>query len=100
VKSKIYISERVLKKLSEKHAVRPDEIRHCFENREGRFLEDSRESHRTDPPTQWFIAETNQRRRIKVVFVVQLMLQGKRIAIRTAYEPNRAELDIYEKYGK
>jgi hypothetical protein len=100
VKNKIYISERVLQKLSDKHGVRPDEIRHCFENREGRFLEDVREDHKSDPPTQWFIAETNQRRRLKVVFVVQPMLQGKRISIRTAYEPNPAEINIYERYGK
>jgi len=96
----IYISERIKQKLLEKHGVRPDEIRHCFENRDGRFLEDKRESHKTDPPTQWFIAETNQRRLLKVAFINQAVIKGYRIDIRTAYEPNKTEIDIYERYAK
>lgn len=31
-------SEDVAKKLTEKHNVTQDEVRQCFENREGRFL--------------------------------------------------------------
>lgn len=96
----IYISDRVQAKLSEKHRVRPDEIRHCFENREGGFLEDIREEHKTDPPTQWFIAETNQRRVLKIVFILETLPKGKRINIRTAYEPNEIEISIYKKHAR
>jgi hypothetical protein len=96
----IYISDRIKEKLLERHRVRPDEIRHCFENRDGKFLEDKREDHKTDPPTQWFIAETNQQRLLKIVFINQVMLKGSRIDIRTAYEPNKVEIEIYERYAK
>jgi hypothetical protein len=96
----IYISDRVQAKLAGKHQVTADEIRHCFENREGTFLEDNREEHKTDPPTQWFIAETNQRRVLKVVFILERLLKGSRINIRTAYEPNATEVSIYNKHAK
>jgi len=90
----------VQQKLAQKHGVRPDEIRHCFENRDGGFLEDTREEHKTEPPTQWFIAETNQGRVLKVVFIHEKLLDGQRINIRTTYEPNSAEIAIYNKYAK
>ncbi len=64
------------------------------------FLEDDREEHRTDPATQWFIAETNQRRKLKVVFILRHDLRSKRIDIRTAFEPNAEEMRIYEKHAK
>lgn len=97
---RINISERVLKKLAEEHKVDPVEIRHCFENRDGRFLEDTRPEHQTIPPTHWFIAETNRRRKLKIVFINRQVLKGLQIDIRTAYDANSEEIRIYDKYGK
>jgi uncharacterized DUF497 family protein len=97
---KCQISERVLDKLKHKHGVTYDEVQQCFENREHGFLEDTREEHQTDPPTQWFIAETNQCRKLKVAFVRRVIRGVVRTDVRTAYEPNAEEIRIYDKYAR
>ncbi|MCL7943443.1 DUF4258 domain-containing protein [Marinobacter sp. ATCH36] len=88
-------SSAVKQKLAEKHGVSPEEVQQCFANREGRLLEDTREEHKTDPPTQWFIAETDYGRRLKIVFV----LKNGDILLKTAYSPNPVEERIYTKHG-
>jgi hypothetical protein len=64
-------------------------------NRSGGFLEDTRLDHKTEPPTLWFIAKTDELRLLKVVF---MELNGQ-YEIKTAYEPNENEVKIYEKYA-
>lgn len=89
------ISVRTKDKLANKHAVTENEIEQCFLNRTGKYLYDLREQHQTDPKTRWFIAETNHGRLLKICFIPKT---GGAI-IRTAYEPNTNEINIYEKYG-
>jgi uncharacterized DUF497 family protein len=96
----ISIAERVLEKLTTKHRVTADEMRQCFENRDSGLLEDDREEHRTDPPTQWFIAETNQCRKLKIVFIQRQARGVVRVDVRSAYEPNAEELRLYATYGR
>lgn len=91
----IVISPGVLEKLRDKHQVADKEVWQCFANRTGRLLTDSRETHQTDPPTQWFIAPTNQGRLLKICFV-----PDGSYFIRTAYPPNEEELRIYRKYAE
>jgi hypothetical protein len=92
----LFISQRVQKKLSTKvPPVSRSEIHQCFMNRTGSFLEDTRANNRTTPPTKWFIAETNLKRTLKVVFI----RTRSEIIIKTAYEPNPEELRIYRKYA-
>jgi len=93
----IVITERIERKLKDKHQVLPDEVVQCFYSRVGRFLEDTREQHWTYPPTQWFIADTAAGRRLKVVFV-QDESTGD-LHIKTAYEPIAIEEKIYDKYS-
>lgn len=88
-------SSAVKQKLAEKHGVSLDEVQQCFANREGGLLEDSREDHKTDPPTQWFIAETDYGRRLKVVFI----LKHGDILLKTTYCPNQKEEAIYAKFA-
>lgn len=92
---KIVISSGVLEKLQEKHHVDKREIQQCFENRVKGYLKDTREEHLTDPPTMWFIAETNAGLLLKIAFVP---VKGD-VIIKTAYEPNKNELSIYSKYA-
>lgn len=100
----LHISPSIRAKLASKHGVRTDEVAQCFENVEGKYLRDDREQHQSDPPTLWFIAETNQRRLLKIVFVLRTRGadggEDPDIFLRTAYEPNASEIAIYEKYGK
>jgi uncharacterized DUF497 family protein len=92
----ILISDAVLEKLKEKHAVERVDVEHCFANLKGWFLEDRRSDHVRTLPTLWFIAETNKKRCLKVVFQ-DLGDEGLRVI--TAYEPNQHEKSIYATHG-
>lgn len=85
------INDKVERKLCDKHGVAVDEVVEAFINHTGHYLRDDREPHRTVPPTEWFIAETNEGRRLKVVF----MQDSDKIVIKTAYEPDANEERIY-----
>ena len=93
---KLTFSANVENKLGKKHGVSPDEVRQCFSNMQGKFLQDTREDHATDPPTLWFIAETDHGRLLKVCFVFDNGITY----IKTAYEPNKEERRIYQKHGQ
>ncbi|MEJ2911873.1 ADP-ribosyl-(dinitrogen reductase) hydrolase [Pseudoalteromonas sp. C12FD-1] len=89
------VPHSVRMKLKNKHNVSIYEVEECFSNREGSFLEDTREKNKTNPPTNWFIAETDYGRKLKVVFIEL----EDRIELKTAYEPNQEEIRIYQKYA-
>ncbi len=89
------ISSRVRSKLLAKRpCVTEEEIEECFASREGVFLEDVRAENATTPPTQWFVAETDMGRMLKVAFIYD----GD-IVIKTAYDANPEEIRIYAKYA-
>ena len=90
------ISKRIVEKLKIKHKVSVNEVVETFLNRTLGFLEDTRLNHKTEPPTLWFIAETDRGRLLKIVFMI---VEEGTYEIKTAYEPNQAELQIYEKYA-
>ena len=92
----LYISQKVRLKLQEKHSITKEDVVECFLNRDGGFLEDTREIHKTDPATQWFIAMNNQNKAIKVVF---MQLDDGRILLKTAYPANTDEIAIYNKHA-
>ncbi len=96
----LVISLAVRRKLAHKHLVSSEEVRECFRNRQGGLLEDTREQHRTDPPTWWFIASTNAGRVLKVVFVRRSVGSEVELHLRTAYSPNDAEQRIYRRFGQ
>ena len=92
----LIISHQIYLKLISKHGLKEPEreIIEAFSNMTGGTLIDTREEHASDPPTEWFIAETNQGKMLKVCFIAK---QGN-IYIRTAYQPNSDEIRIYQKY--
>src|SRR5690606_31156212 len=67
--TRIVISQNIRANLAAAHDVGEPEVHQCFANRTGSLLVDSRETHRTDPPTRWFIAPTNKGRLLKVCYV-------------------------------
>lgn len=93
---KLKINKRIIDKLQRKHQVSVEEIQECFYNRQCGFLLDTRLVHSTTPPTRWFIAETDQERALKVVFII---LTDGTCEIKTAYEPNDNEVKIYERFA-
>lgn len=92
----IIVSSAILLKLNERHKVSRREIEQCFDNVCGKYLEDSREDHKTDPATLWFLAPTNQDRLLKIIFIYA----DGNVHIKSAYEPSGAVIDLYEKLGK
>ena len=91
----LLISASVLDKISTRHRVDVAEVQQCFLNREGKLLLDNRVSTKTNPPTLWFIASTNKKRLLKIVYI-QI---NSEIVLKTAYEPNDVEIAIYARHG-
>jgi uncharacterized DUF497 family protein len=89
-------SLRILRKLKDKHNVEWSEIEEAFLNSSLDFLEDDRKPHKTNPPTLWFVSQTDRGRLLKIVF----MQNGTSTEIKSAYEPNKLEIKIYAKYTK
>lgn len=92
----LIISPRIDEKLDKKHDVEPAEIDQCFDNKCGFNLIDDRENHRTDPPSLYFVAETDKGRLLKIIFVYR---DGK-YYIKSAFEPTQSEIQHYEDEGK
>jgi len=89
------ISLTTLRKLSVKHSVTRQEVEQCFMNRSGGLLMDTRDKHKTDPPTLWFLAFTNEARILKIVYI-QI---GFKIKLKSAFSPNQTEIEIYNRHG-
>lgn len=92
----LVVSATVEAKLKNKHGVTIAEVRQCFLNKNGRLLTDNRALTKTNPPTLWFIADTNKARALKVVYIQD----GLQVHLKSAYEPNEVETAIYLKYGR
>lgn len=93
----LIISDRIRAKLADKHGgVEEREILEAFANRDAEFLIDNREEHQSDPPTEWFVAETDRGRVLKVVFVNS----DGNIYIKSAYTPNQEAIDFYRRKAK
>jgi uncharacterized DUF497 family protein len=92
----LLISDTVSEKIQTKHSVNRSEVIQCFTNRSGKLLSDNREKHQTNPPTLWFIAKTNKNRALKIVYI---QLDNK-VLLKSAFEPNEIESEIYRKFGE
>lgn len=90
--AQLIISTAVRVKLDVKHNVTENEINQCFYNRIGEPVEDTREEHKTDPSSWWFVAETNQCRVLKVIFIQR----DGNIHIKSAYEAKAKDIAIYQ----
>jgi hypothetical protein len=94
----IIMSLKIRIKLADKiPPVYENEIRECFDSRLDDPIEDTREEHRTRPPTMWFIGETNKFRRLKVVFI---QTRSGDLVVKAAYEPDEIEELIYEQRSR
>lgn len=94
---KLHINGPIRAKLAAKNPpVTEEDIAQCFANRAGNFLIDQRENNLTDPPTRWFVSETDYGLRLKICFVPHQL----GLIIKTAYSPNSEEIRIYKKYGE
>ncbi|HJW25142.1 MAG TPA: hypothetical protein VJ576_09610 [Rhodocyclaceae bacterium] len=94
---KLIISQTMRDKLANKEPpVSEGDIRQCFGNLTHQPLIDTREEHRTNPPTRWFVAETDYGRKIKIMYVPE----PTGIFIKSAYDATENIQRIYNKYAK
>lgn len=93
----LFISPRVREKLLLKHNVTEAHILQCFANRTSGDLFDMRPQHQTNPPTRWFLAETDYGIRLKICYVFDEATQI--VEIKSAFPPNEEEERIYAKYA-
>jgi hypothetical protein len=91
---KLVATEAVRAKLWDKHEVGIEEAEEAWRNCDGPWLIDEREKNKTQPPTVWALAWTDLGRLLKIVVIPH---KAKGIAVlRTAYEPDEEELELYE----
>ncbi len=79
--------------------ITPKEVNECFENHCGiRYCYDKRPEHldRNGQPSPWFVAETNHKRRLKIMFVID----DGQIHVKSAYPATDDVFNIYKKYAK
>ncbi len=89
----IKIDESIKQKLKIKHNVDCSEVLECIGNISKGFIKDTRESHLTDPPTHWFVEQTDSGRWL---FVAVMMIK-KELVIKTAYEADDNKKKLYIK---
>lgn len=95
--AKIILSDVIRKKLANKEPpVTESEIQQCFCNATHQPLIDTREEHKTNPPTRWFVAETDYGRKIKIMYVPT----PEGLYIKSAYNATEEIRRIYNKYAK
>ena len=87
----LIIAPDIRDKLLDKHQVKEGEVHECFFNVDGPYVEDTEEEHRTDPPTEWFVAQTDRGRWLKVVFV----FRDGNIFLKSAFDANPKSMGIY-----
>lgn len=88
----IILSQRIKEKLADaNHRITERDISECFANRERRFVTDTREEHRTDPETLWFVAQNDYGVKIKVMFV----RRDNDIYVKSAYRATEEVTAMY-----
>ena len=85
----------IVQKINNQHNVIENEVRQCFYNITNGFLIDDREDHRTDPPTLWFVAETDEGRLLKIICIHHK--DRNQFILKSAYDANPATLALYQK---
>jgi hypothetical protein len=88
------ISGFVAEKLRLIHGVSILELEEAFNGWVGCPVVDSREHHRTKPPTIWFIATTGEGRLLKIVGIPNP--PKKQLVIKSAFDADHREISIYE----
>ena len=89
------ISPDVLDKIAGR-GIRPLDVEQCFNNRDGGLCEDIRAEHHTNPTTQWFVAETDKGRLLKIIFIPY----ESGPELKSAYDATPEICRIYGKYAK
>jgi hypothetical protein len=89
----LHIDESIKRKLLVKHNVECFEVAECLANVTLGYLEDTRESHKTNPPTYWFVEQTDKGRHLFVAF---MFIDGQ-VVLKTAFDATPERQNLYRK---
>ena len=96
----LIIQPHILKKIgSDDHGnITRKDIEECFNNHCGRYCYEQHPEHlnKNGDPTPWFVAETNQRKRLKIMFA----REGSDVELKSAYPATQRVTDIFHKFAK
>lgn len=94
----VVIVPEIRQKLEIKHGVREIEVHQCFINRDRSYVVDEDEDPEPNAgvPTEYFIAETDKGRLLKVCFV----FENGNCYIKTTFEPSQKAISTYESASK
>lgn len=93
----LIIAPKIRSKLASKvPPVAEGEILQCFANQDRTALVDTREEHKTNPLTRWFVSETDYGRKLKIMYVP--MSNG--IHIKSAYNADLHIIQLYLKHSR
>jgi len=90
----IVVSENIQEKILREHNVTVTEVEEAMFLHGSKYIIDDREKHKTHPPTVWFISESFEGRLLKIVIIPDIKREFAKL--RTAYEPDEQEIQIYE----
>ncbi len=90
----IVATSRVIEKILLFHKIDILEVEEAFNEWVGRPLIDTRTQHKTMPPTVWFCSATLDGRILKIVGIP--LKESKEFVLKSAYEPEDWEIDLYE----
>ena len=88
----IEIAPSIKHKLKTKHNVEIEEVIECFANVTQGFVQDTREEHKTNPPTHYFIEQTDNARLLCIAFIHT----DETIVLKTAFEPSQKRIQTYK----
>ena len=89
----IVASPAITEKIESEHGVSLVEVEEAFNNFVGYPIVDDRAINKTKPATVWCLSETFDGRLLKLVFIPY---PERQIAVlRTAYEPDDSEVDLW-----
>lgn len=93
----LIISDKIRMKIGDAShgGITDKEVRECFMNRCGKVVRDDREQHRTDPPTQWFVAETHLGKKLKIVYVED----DEHVYLKSAYLATKTIQEIFDTHA-
>jgi hypothetical protein len=94
---RLYIAPSVLKKCNNKHNITEEEIREAWDRYNGPEFEDTRESNRSNPATQWFIVKIGSGRILNLAYIP---FDDEGVAtLRTCFVPAQPKINVFLKHG-
>ena len=86
------ISSKIEEKLKCKHNITVDEVIEAIGNAKGRPIEDTAEDHKTNPPSDWFISQTDKGRTLKIVII----FRNDDVYLKTAFDAKLSHIKLFE----